>query len=215
MVCTRIFMHAILSYPRLNLKARNFAVKSIFHFLYSQWGKWTAREIPFGTSTHKYSFSSDSELNEIHPNLRPITVQPLKHWKLFMWDKVSSLWHRAQNSKVWIFVAEPFRHLSFSKACIPSALAFSNFNFLDISQQLQGDVNKDKTTSWLFFSCHEPFLNWFVNENSITIQAKWASCLQTKLLYIVFHQYVINHRHKACNNKVSIAIRHYSNRSNT
>lgn len=164
-------MYAILSYPRLNLKARNFAVKSIFQFLRSLWGKWTAREIPFGTSTDKYSFSSDSELNEIHHNLRPITVQPLKHWKVFMWDKASSLRHTAQNSKVWIFVAEPFRHLSLSKAFIPCAPAFSNFNSLDISQRPQEDVNKDKTTSWLFFSCHEPFLNWFVNGNSITIQA--------------------------------------------
>lgn len=151
---TRIFKHAILSYPRLNLKARNFVVKSIFYFLHSLRGKLTVREIHFSTSTHKYSFSSDSELNEVRHNLRLITVQPLKHWKLFMWDKASSHWQTKQNSKVWLFVAEPFRHLSLSRACIPFALTFSNFNFLDISQQTQADVDKDKITSWLFFSCH-------------------------------------------------------------
>lgn len=79
MHCTSSSMHTFLSHGSLNLKTRRLTVKSTFYFPHSLKGERTAIEMLFGTSTHKYIFSSDSKLNEIHHKLRPITVEPLKH----------------------------------------------------------------------------------------------------------------------------------------
>lgn len=72
-------MHKFLSHGRLNLKPRHPTVKSTFYFLHSLREERTATEILFGTNTPNYCFSSDSRLYEVHYNLRPVTVEPLKH----------------------------------------------------------------------------------------------------------------------------------------
>lgn len=72
-------MHKFLSHGRLNLKPRHPTVKSAFYFLCSLREERTAIEILFGTNTRNYSFSSDSGLNAVHYNLRPIVVKLLKY----------------------------------------------------------------------------------------------------------------------------------------